>query len=113
MEGGTKSAKALFLFLPACFEREMKRWREVEEPFHCGLNLLQSFDVTLGIFRMAFSSLQCFEPRFGYMQRDLFKQGGENAWRGRVQPIGKEVRDKNDSCDVLKQCYSMLSLIYV
>ena len=36
VEGGTKSAKALFLFLPACFERDIERWREVEEPFHCG-----------------------------------------------------------------------------
>ena len=60
----------------------------------------------------ALSSLQCFEPRCGYMQRDLFKQAGENTWRAQVQPVGKEDRDKTDSCDVLKQCYSMFSRIY-
>ena len=47
VEGGTKSAKALFLFLPACFERDIERWRS---HFTVALNLLQSFDVTLGIF---------------------------------------------------------------
>ena len=74
------------------------------------LNLLQSFDVTLGIFRRG--PLQCFEPRCGYMQRDLFKEAWENTGRAQVQPVGKEDRDKTDSCDVLKQCYSMFSQIY-
>ena len=60
----------------------------------------------------ALSSLQCFEPRCGYMQRDLFKEAWENTGRAQVQPVGKEDRDKTDSCDVLKQCYSMFSQIY-
>ena len=80
VEGGTKSAKALFLFLPACFERD----EEVERgggaislwPSTCFKALMLRWEFS----GEALSSLQCFEPRFGYMQRDLFKPAGENTW---------------------------------